>query len=168
MNRQTVTSARTASQRAHHAPIKVGPVLHIQTSTLTKWDYCGVGPSFKRGPPKGYIHAIEQRWHQVECLLGTIMAAPQAEGIISELRGDPFARTILDRVEAGPYGPRNRGREATNSENFYATIMGTSDNAAREDRRIRRQSRMTREIVSIEGVVASASSYSTCPQTSPF
>ena len=95
------------------------------------------------------------------------MAAPQAEGIISELRGDPFARTILDRVEAGPYGPRNRGHQA-NSENFYATIMGTSDNAAREDRRIRRQSRMTREIVSIEGIVALASAYNVCPLTSLF
>ncbi|KZT75005.1 hypothetical protein DAEQUDRAFT_720214 [Daedalea quercina L-15889] len=109
------------------------------------------GPSFKRGPPKGYIHAIEQRWHQVECILGSIMAAPQAMGIISELRDDPFARTILDRVEAGPYGPRNRGHQpAANSETFYATIMDTSDTPAREDRRIRRQSRMTREIVSIE------------------
>lgn len=84
------------------------------------------------------------------------MATSQAEGIISELRGDPFARTILDRVEAGPYGPGNRGRSATDPDTFYATIMGTSDNAVREDRRIRRQSRLTREIVSIEGVVACA------------
>ncbi|KAH9937305.1 fungal-specific transcription factor domain-containing protein [Fomitopsis serialis] len=96
------------------------------------------GPSFKRGPPKGYIHAIEQRWHQVECILGSIMAAPQAEGIVSELRGDPMARTILDRVESGPYGPHNRGQQsATNSENFYATIMGTTESPAREDRRQR-------------------------------
>ena len=161
-----VTSARTASQRVHYAPVKVGPGSQSPTVNNGKVDLCGAGPSFKRGPPKGYIHAIEQRWHQVECLLGTIMAAPQAEGIISELRGDPFARTILDRVEAGPYGPRSRGREATNSESFYATIMGTSDNAAREDRRIRRQSRMTREIVSIEGIVASASSCGTSPYMS--
>ncbi|TFY70003.1 hypothetical protein EVJ58_g92 [Rhodofomes roseus] len=117
------------------------------------------GPSFKRGPPKGYIHAIEQRWHQVECILGSIMAAPQAEGIMSELLGDPMARTILDRVEAGPYGPRNRGHQtATNTENFYATIMGTQEPSAREDRRVRRQSRMTREIVSIEASVAASKS----------
>lgn len=61
------------------------------------------GPSFKRGPPKGYIHAIEQRWHQVECLLATITASPKAHDITTELRNDPIARTILDRVESGPY-----------------------------------------------------------------
>ena len=60
-------------------------------------------PNFKRGPPKGYIHAIEQRWHQVECILATIMASPKAHDIVVELRNDPMARTILDRVESGPY-----------------------------------------------------------------
>ncbi|PCH33995.1 hypothetical protein WOLCODRAFT_87174 [Wolfiporia cocos MD-104 SS10] len=109
------------------------------------------GPSFKRGPPKGYIHAIEQRWHQVECILASIIAAPQAQGIVQELRGDAFARAILDRVESGPYGPSGRLRQpqAPTSESFYATIMG-SPGASRDDRRVRRQSRMTREIVSIE------------------
>lgn len=61
------------------------------------------GPSFKRGPPKGYIHAIEQRWHQVECILGTIMASPRARDIVNDLRQDAFARDVLDRVDAGPY-----------------------------------------------------------------
>lgn len=61
------------------------------------------GPSFKRGPPKGYIHAIEQRWHQVECILATIIALPRAQDIVSDIRQDPFARDILQRVEDGPY-----------------------------------------------------------------
>lgn len=61
------------------------------------------GPSFKRGPPKGYIQAIERRWHQVESILGVIMAAPQAKEVISSLRRDPMAREILDRVNTGPY-----------------------------------------------------------------
>ncbi|KAI0962057.1 hypothetical protein AcV7_000982 [Taiwanofungus camphoratus] len=109
------------------------------------------GPNFKRGPPKGYIHAIEQRWQQVECILGALMTAPRAQNVVAELRGDPFARAVLDRVDAGPYGPSGRAREkATTSDNFYATIMGAPDPAARDDRRTRRQSRMTREIVSIE------------------
>ncbi|CCM04446.1 uncharacterized protein FIBRA_06626 [Fibroporia radiculosa] len=110
------------------------------------------GPSFKRGPPKGYIHAIEQRWHQVECILATIMVTPQAQDIISELRSDPFSRAILDRVESGPYGPgaREHQSQTSKSENFYATIMGAPDANARDDRRVRRQSRLTREIVSIE------------------
>ncbi|CAL1694956.1 unnamed protein product [Somion occarium] len=112
------------------------------------------GPSFKRGPPKGYIHAIEQRWHQVECILGTIMASPRAQGIINDLRQDAFARDVLDRVEAGPYGPTGRSRQqgTTTREGFYDAIMG-SDAAQRsvgDDRRSRRQSRLTREIVSTQ------------------
>lgn len=63
------------------------------------------GPSYKRGPPKGYIHAIEQRWHQVESLLGAIIQStdPRVQGIVSELRQDDLAREILGRVDTGPY-----------------------------------------------------------------
>jgi hypothetical protein len=64
-----------------------------------------LGPSYKRGPPKGYIHAIEQRWHQVESLLGAIVACqdPRTQAIVSELKMDDLARGILDRVDAGPF-----------------------------------------------------------------
>lgn len=63
------------------------------------------GPSYKRGPPKGYIHAIEQRWHQVESLLGAIMQCtdPRVQNIVQELRQDELAREILGRVDTGPY-----------------------------------------------------------------
>ncbi|KAI0094285.1 fungal-specific transcription factor domain-containing protein [Irpex rosettiformis] len=106
------------------------------------------GPSFKRGPPKGYIHAIEQRWHQVECVLATVMSLPRAQDIISDLRVDPFARDILDRVASGPYG--SVGVPSANpivpgEDGFYNTIMGQANP---EDRRTKRQSRQTREYVS--------------------
>lgn len=63
------------------------------------------GPSYKRGPPKGYIHAIEQRWHQVESLLGTILTCPdpRAQSLIADLKQDPLAREILSRVDSGPF-----------------------------------------------------------------
>ena len=63
------------------------------------------GPSYKRGPPKGYIHAIEQRWHQVESLLGAIIQCsdPQVQGLVSALSQDDLAREILRRVDNGPY-----------------------------------------------------------------
>ncbi|KAI0778344.1 fungal-specific transcription factor domain-containing protein [Trametes elegans] len=99
------------------------------------------GPSFKRGPPKGYIHSIEQRWHQVECILATIMEAPQAQDIIQNIRADPFANAILDRVKAGPYGPRNRMEQSmdTSSEGFYASLMEVPEHTApKDDRRSRR------------------------------
>jgi hypothetical protein len=64
-----------------------------------------LGPSYKRGPPKGYIHAIEQRWHHVESLLGAILASPdpRAQGVIADIRRDDLAREILNRVDAGPF-----------------------------------------------------------------
>lgn len=63
------------------------------------------GPSYKRGPPKGYIHAIEQRWHQVESVLGAILASPSPEvkSLIKNLRKDSLANDILTRVDAGPF-----------------------------------------------------------------
>ncbi|KAI0375162.1 hypothetical protein BV20DRAFT_985517 [Pilatotrama ljubarskyi] len=109
------------------------------------------GPSFKRGPPKGYIHSIEQRWHQVECILATIMESPRAQDIIQDLRGDPFANAILDRVQAGPYGARSRLEQHpdTTSERFYASLVEVPEHTpVRDDRRSRRQSRVSREIVS--------------------
>ena len=87
--------------RLQHAPSKVSPIntrasVHPLTAYL-------LGPSFKRGPPKGYIHSIEQRWHQVECILATIMESPRTQDVINDLRTDPFANAILDRVQTGPY-----------------------------------------------------------------
>ncbi|KAI0669742.1 fungal-specific transcription factor domain-containing protein [Trametes maxima] len=108
-------------------------------------------PSFKRGPPKGYIHSIEQRWHQVECILATVMESPRAQELIHDLRGDPFANAILDRVQTGPYGARSRLEQNTDttSDSFYASLVQVPDHApARDDRRSRRQSRVSREIVS--------------------
>lgn len=63
------------------------------------------GPSYKRGPPKGYIHAIEQRWHQVESLLGAIIQCPEprVQRLVAELRQDDLAREIINRVDMGPY-----------------------------------------------------------------
>jgi Fungal Zn(2)-Cys(6) binuclear cluster domain len=63
------------------------------------------GPSFKRGPPKGYIHAIEQRWHQVESILGAILSSkdPHVNALINNLRRDDLARDILGRVDLGPF-----------------------------------------------------------------
>lgn len=134
---------------------------------VTRSESSRLGPSFKRGPPKGYIHAIEQRWHQVECILATLMALPRAQDIISDVRRDAFARDILDKVESGPYvrlavfiplyvlthkqGAIGRLQTsiAPGQDGFYNTIMNQS--AASEDRRAKRQSRQTREFVSSQG-----------------
>ncbi|KAI0801106.1 fungal-specific transcription factor domain-containing protein [Fomes fomentarius] len=109
------------------------------------------GPSFKRGPPKGYIHSIEQRWHQVECILATIMDSPRAQDIVNDLRRDAFANAILDRVQSGPYGSRSRLPQSQDitRDSFYSSLIEVPEHTPlRDDRRSRRQSRVSREIVS--------------------
>ncbi|KAF8839695.1 hypothetical protein BDN67DRAFT_905011 [Paxillus ammoniavirescens] len=71
-----------------------------------------LGPSRKRGPPKGYIDAIEARLHQTEALLGVLLAGLENEGgleeVLAVLRKDSLAREILNRVDSSPYGVKGR------------------------------------------------------------
>ena len=85
-------SPRSVSSDVHHA--------HIPHSL-----YLFTGPSYKRGPPKGYINAIEQRMQHFDALLGIIMqiSDPRALNLIADLRQDEFARSILNRVHAGRF-----------------------------------------------------------------
>ncbi|KAJ6622773.1 hypothetical protein B0H10DRAFT_879977 [Mycena sp. CBHHK59/15] len=43
-----------------------------------------LGPSRKRGPPKGYIDAIEARLHQTEALVGILLAAAEGDNDVDE------------------------------------------------------------------------------------
>ncbi|KAG8687561.1 hypothetical protein FRC11_006988 [Ceratobasidium sp. 423] len=69
-----------------------------------------LGPSRKRGPPKGYIDAIEARLHQLEALLGTLIASPdpRAQSLIADMITDPLARHIIARVDESPFGSRGK------------------------------------------------------------
>lgn len=65
------------------------------------------------GPPKGYIDAIESRLHQLEAIVGALLlAAPvdaRASTLLDDLRAvDEMARGVIDRVNAGPFGPLTR------------------------------------------------------------
>lgn len=106
-----------------------------------------LGPSYKRGPPKGYIHAIEQHWRQVESLLGAILQCQdtRVQEFVNDLKQDDLAREIIDRVDMGPYGPAGRQTQppGATKEDFFASNFNSNDNS-----RTRRQSRMSREIVS--------------------
>ncbi|KAF9074901.1 fungal-specific transcription factor domain-containing protein [Rhodocollybia butyracea] len=114
-----------------------------------------LGPSFKRGPPKGYIRAIEQRWHQVESLLGVILQCtdPRVQGVVADLRRDDLAREILNRVDQGPYGPSGRRfqPQGATKEDFFASVLRSNGStvAGRDQSRSRRQSRVSREKVSL-------------------
>lgn len=111
-----------------------------------------LGPSYKRGPPKGYIQAIEQRWHQVESLLGAVLSCPdtRVRQVIADIRQDDLAREILNRVDTGPFGPSGRLSQPAGAtkEDFFACIFRSNEASARDSPRSRRQSRISREIVS--------------------
>ncbi|KAI1791308.1 fungal-specific transcription factor domain-containing protein [Ganoderma leucocontextum] len=112
-------------------------------------------PSFRRGPPKGYIQALEHRLHQVESVLAAIMSStdPRSQSIIEELGQDELAGYILETVDAGPFGNTGRKKRSidTTKDNFFASIV--TEQPKTVSHRSRRESRVTRENV-IESVIA--------------
>ncbi|KAI0656534.1 fungal-specific transcription factor domain-containing protein [Cubamyces menziesii] len=112
-------------------------------------------PSFRRGPPKGYIQALEHRLHQVESVLAAIMSSPdiRSRSVIDELRKDELAAHILETVDAGPFGISGRQKRAidTTKDNFFSSIV--ADKPKAQSHRSRRESRATRENV-IENVIS--------------
>jgi len=72
-----------------------------------------LGPSRKRGPPKGYIDAIEARLHQTEALLGIMIGSndERARSLLEDLAKDSLAKEIINRVDNSPYGVRGRRRD---------------------------------------------------------
>ncbi|KDQ54162.1 hypothetical protein JAAARDRAFT_38766 [Jaapia argillacea MUCL 33604] len=69
-----------------------------------------LGPSRKRGPPKGYIDAIEARLHQTEALIGILLASNdgRARTLFEDLSQDALAREIINRVDNSAYGTKGR------------------------------------------------------------
>ncbi|THH11444.1 hypothetical protein EW146_g8047 [Bondarzewia mesenterica] len=82
------------------------------------------GPSRKRGPPKGYIDAIESRLHQTEALVGILLAVNDTHALLDDLTQDPLAREIIERVDKSPYGikGRTRGADASGSNSSSARV----------------------------------------------
>jgi hypothetical protein len=54
-------------------------LLHLPCTSL--------GPSRKRGPPKGYIDAMEARLHQAEAIIGAFMMSgdARAKGVLADI-----------------------------------------------------------------------------------
>ncbi|KAI0758095.1 hypothetical protein C8Q74DRAFT_1210244 [Fomes fomentarius] len=93
-------------------------------------------PSHKRGPPKGYILALERRLHQVEALLGTIIGSddPRARGLVQDLSKDQLASHIIQKVNVGPFGAKGKTDSpfGTTKEDFLASISGEINDSASE------------------------------------
>ena len=88
-----------------------------------------LGPSHKRGPPKGYILALERRLHQVEALLGTIIGSDDARArtLIDDLSRDQLAAHIVRRVKTGPFGPRGRLTQPYVHMHFSSSTCSVTD-----------------------------------------
>ncbi|GAA5858288.1 hypothetical protein JCM1840_001131 [Sporobolomyces johnsonii] len=71
-----------------------------------------LGASRKRGPPKGYIEAIESRLHRMEALLGGLLQTddPRAQTLLGELIGDSEARDMLARDLKAATAPTADGK----------------------------------------------------------
>ncbi|KAH0581073.1 hypothetical protein H2248_012207 [Termitomyces sp. 'cryptogamus'] len=98
-----------------------------------------LGPSRKRGPPKGYIDAIEARLHQTEALLGILISSNdvRAQSLLRDIGKDAFAKEIINRVDNSPYGAKGRKRDGdfkprsshhlSSSESLLTLRSGTLD-----------------------------------------
>ncbi|KZS91766.1 hypothetical protein SISNIDRAFT_158783 [Sistotremastrum niveocremeum HHB9708] len=82
-------------------------------------------PSRQRGPPKGYLRAVESRLHEMEATLGLIQSIPDesVQSLLQDIAQDPYARHILDRVRQSPFGPDGQppmsaGVEPSTSSSF--------------------------------------------------
>ncbi|KAI8370766.1 fungal-specific transcription factor domain-containing protein [Choanephora cucurbitarum] len=71
----------------------------------------------KRGPPKGYIEAIEGRLHRLEALLGSIIHEddPRSQAILAELNS-PLETAYGEIVRPKPAHPKMFDNNTTNNE----------------------------------------------------
>lgn len=69
------------------APFKFVPRARHRPLTLSLTECTFLGPSRKRGPPKGYIDAIEARLHQTEALIGILLSSKdsRAKSVLDDL-----------------------------------------------------------------------------------
>ncbi|GAA6061791.1 hypothetical protein JCM10212_004847 [Sporobolomyces blumeae] len=76
------------------------------------------GATRKRGPPKGYIEAIESRLHRMEALLGGLLQNddPRAQALLGELIGDEESRDMLTRDLKAATGPQSKPEKSWKRE----------------------------------------------------
>lgn len=64
------------------------------------------------GPAKGYLSDLELKLHQMEALIGTLIACqdPRATSLIADMSKDKLACDILTRVDQSPVGSQRHNR----------------------------------------------------------
>ncbi|KAG9036070.1 hypothetical protein FRB95_009858 [Tulasnella sp. JGI-2019a] len=83
-----------------------------KTCVVNNQECTFLGPSRKRGPPKGYIDALESKLHQLEALFGSILLSqdPRARSLIFDLSQSEFAREVIKLVDESAYGEKGRSK----------------------------------------------------------
>jgi hypothetical protein len=94
--------------------------------------HASIEPSHKRGPPKGYLSALEQRLHDAEALLGAIISSndSRATTLVTDLSKDSLASSIITRVTNSSFGPV--GRNALRHRDSNANSRRRSINLRQE------------------------------------
>jgi hypothetical protein len=74
-------------------------------------------PYFPRysGPAKGYLSDLELKLHQMEALLGVLLASndPRATSLMSAISNDSVARDVLSCVDSSPVGTQPQQTQET-------------------------------------------------------
>ncbi|KAF5361342.1 hypothetical protein D9757_012319 [Collybiopsis confluens] len=94
-----------------------------------------LGPSRKRGPPKGYIDAIEARLHQAEALLGIMLASgdSRADTLLNDISQDPLAREIINRVDNSSYGVKGRSKDTDRPNGTKSRFVSSADEKLQDE-----------------------------------
>ncbi|KAK7019960.1 Zn(2)-C6 fungal-type domain-containing protein [Favolaschia claudopus] len=115
-----------------------GPGEPCRSCVVLGTECTSLGPSRKRGPPKGYIDAIEARLHQTEALVGILLAAggvsyagsssassayPRVEGGYTR-KGEYAKYTIDEEDEDREDGQSRRGPRAENEQEVDLRAQG--------------------------------------------
>ena len=76
-----------------------------------------------RGPAKGYLSDLEMKLHQMEALIGVLLASndPRAVSLVADISQDSAARDILQRVDNSAVGTRNISQDA-NARSGMASV----------------------------------------------
>ncbi|KAG9304377.1 hypothetical protein G9A89_019939 [Geosiphon pyriformis] len=86
----------------------------------------------KRGPPKGYIEAIETRLHRMESLLGGLVQSndPRAEAVLAELMQDDLGTSLRRSSTGRP----DYSSWSFNSSNSNSAPSPSESDAAQKDK----------------------------------
>ncbi|POW03080.1 hypothetical protein PSTT_11339 [Puccinia striiformis] len=122
---------RNASAPEHPIPMgsfhQLGPVRTVSQTLLSAPSMALLG----KGPPKGYIEAIESRLHRMEALLGGLLENddPRAQALFSELIGDNEVRDLLtsDLKIAAQQGTDGKPRKSWKPPDPSLLISSSSD-----------------------------------------